>query len=148
MDAGQESKETWGTRQLIMADLFQEKPQPAQAEEALKRYLKEVSPAEPSKRSEALSRLALAHADLGRPAVARWRVMKSLAEFEALQEPRPAEAACARNKLGVVSLNLGLQQEAEASLRHAVELATKALGEGHLDTVGYQTNLALRCFPR
>ena len=146
--AGPEYKETWGNTQLIIADLFQRQHRPAKATEAINRYLTELSRAEQSQRPEALSRLALAYADLGRRSLARATIQESLAGFEALSEPRPAEAAYARNTLGVVSLSMGRQEEAEANLRRAVELATQALGEGHLDTVGYQTNLALALLSR
>lgn len=43
---------------------------------------------------------------------------------------------------------MGRQDEAELHLRSAVRLGIEALGEGQLDTVGYQTNLALALLAR
>ena len=67
----------------------------------------------------------------------------SLSAFGSLSVPRPAEAAYAHNTLGVISLSMEKPAEAEVNLRRAVQLGMEALGEEHLDTVGYQTNLAL-----
>lgn len=146
--AGREYQEAWGNTQLILADLYQQRHQSALAEVAINGYLDKLSAKEQDKRPEALSRLALVYGDTGRPELGRKTALDSLAAFAALSVPRPAEAAYAHNTLGVISLSMGKQDEAESNLRKAVQLGIEALGEQHLDTAGYQTNLALALLAR
>ena len=141
--AGREYQEAWGNTQLILADLYQQRHQPALAEVAINGYLQKLAEKDQDKRPEALSRLALVYGDTGRPELGRKTARDSLSAFGSLSVPRPAEAAYAHNTLGVISLSMGKPAEAEVNLRRAVQLGMEALGEEHLDTVGYQTNLAL-----
>ncbi len=145
--AGAEYKETWNYTQLILAGLYQQQHHMAKVEAALGRYLA-IPLTEQERRPEALSRLAIVYADTGRTARGLELAQEAVAAFEALPVARSVEAAYAHNNLGVISLSLGRQEEAETHLRKALEGAVAALGESHSDTTGYQTNLALALLSR
>lgn len=76
--AGQEHREAWGNTQLILADLYQQRHQPALAEVAINSYLRKVPVTAQDKKPEALSRLALVYGDTGRAELGRTTAMDAL----------------------------------------------------------------------
>ena len=135
---------------MNLGELYRRMHRPQEAEDAFKQAAERALRAEPESGfvyAEVLSRLGAIYQETNRLDSAIAVLTESVRRFGALPpaiaEGVRSEEAFARNGLGMVQLGLGLQREAEANLRGAVSLATAVLGEDHVETASYQTNLAL-----
>jgi tetratricopeptide (TPR) repeat protein len=144
--AGERYVTSWCVTMMNLGELYRRQHRLPEAEAIVRQaaeLAKQYETQRPELRPETLSRLGVIYLDMSRFEPALSSLQDAVTGFAGLAAPVPAEEAYAWNGTGMLQLASGHQPEAEASLRHAVSLATGALGENHPETATYQTNLAL-----